>query len=112
MYKRQATYQVKFSVEDASDALRLGMTARAKIILEEKKGVFSVPLDTVGTSAEGGAVVYAKRTGADGSAVFEPIPVTTGMETDLAVEISGEGLEAVSYTHLDVYKRQVSDGEQ
>ena len=89
----EATYQVKFSVEDASDALRLGMTARAKIILEEKKGVFSVPLDTVGTSAEGGAVVYAKRTGADGSAVFEPIPVTTGMETDLAVEISGEGLE-------------------
>lgn len=89
----EATYQVKFSVDDASELLRLGMTAKARIMLEEKKGVFSVPLDAVGTDAEGNAVVYAKRTGADGNAAFEPIVVTTGMETDLAVEISGEGLE-------------------
>lgn len=89
----EATYQVTFSVGDATEALRLGMTARVKIILEEKKNVYSVPLDAVGADAEGNAVVYAKRAGADGTAVFEPLVVTTGMETDLAVEISGEGLE-------------------
>lgn len=89
----EATYQVKCSVDDATEALRLGMTARVKVMLEQKQNVFNVPLDTIGTDAEGNTMVYAKRIAADGSVTFEPIPVTTGMETDLAVEISGEGLE-------------------
>lgn len=88
----EACYQVKVSVDDATGALRLGMTVKAKVLLEEKKGVFSVPLDAVGMDENGGAVVYQKNTGAEGNVTFVPVPVTTGMETDLSVEVSGEGL--------------------
>ena len=88
----EASYAVKVSVDDATEALRLGMTAKAKVLLEEKKGVFSVPLDAVGTDENGEAVVYRKDTDAEGNVTFTPIPVTTGMETELSVEVSGEGL--------------------
>ena len=88
----EVCYAVKVSVDDASGALRLGMTAKAKVLLEEKKGVFSVPLDAVGVDENGGAVVYRKDTDAEGNVTFTPVPVTTGMETDLSVEVSGEGL--------------------
>ena len=88
----EASYAVKVSVDDATGALRLGMTAKAKVLLEEKKGVFSVPLDAVGTDEDGEAVVYQKNTDAEGNVTFTPVPVTTGMETDLSVEVSGEGL--------------------
>ena len=88
----EASYAVKVSVDDATEALRLGMTAKAKVLLEEKKGVFSVPLDAVGTDENGEAVVYRKDTDAEGNVTFTPILVTTGMETELSVEVSGEGL--------------------
>ena len=88
----EASYGVKVSVDDATEALRLGMTAKAKVLLEEKKGVFSVPLDAVGTDENGEAVVYQKNTDAEGNVTFTPIPVTIGMETELYVEVSGEGL--------------------
>ena len=88
----EASYAVKVSVDDATEALRLGMTAKAKVLLEEKKGVFSVPLDAVGTDENGESVVYRKDTDAEGNVTFTPIPVTTGMETELSVEVSGEGL--------------------
>lgn len=88
----EASYAVKVSVDDATSALRLGMTAKAKVLLEEKKGVFSVPLDAVGTDENGETVVYQKNTDAEGNVTFTPIPVTTGVETDLSVEVSGEGL--------------------
>ena len=88
----EACYEVKVSVDDATGALRLGMTAKAKVLLEEKKGVFSVPLDAVGVDENGAPVVYQKTTDGEGNVTFVPVPVTTGMETDLSVEVSGEGL--------------------
>ena len=88
----EACYEVKVSVDDTTGALRLGMTAKAKVLLEEKKGVFSVPLDAVGVDENGAPVVYQKTTDGEGNVTFVPVPVTTGMETDLSVEVSGEGL--------------------
>ena len=51
-----------------------------------------VPLDAVGVDENGAPVVYQKTTDAEGNVTFVPVPVTTGMETDLSVEVSGEGL--------------------
>lgn len=85
-------YEVHITVDGAPTALRLGMSARIKVLLEQRRNVFRVPLDAVGADAEGRAVVYAKRTDAAGGVQFEPVPVTTGLESDLQVEISGAGL--------------------
>ncbi len=87
-----ASYSVKVTVTDPTPALRLGMSVRAKVLLEEKKNVFNVPLDAVGTDENGQSVIYRKDTDEAGGVTFTPVPVTTGMETDLSVEVSGEGL--------------------
>lgn len=84
----ETVYLVRVAVNDPASTLRLGMSAKAKILLDSRENVFAVPLDAVGTDAQGNAVVYAKQP--DGS--FSPIVVTTGLENDVMVEIEGEGL--------------------
>ena len=72
--------------------LRIGMTARADIITEQKDIVFAVPYDAISTAADGSSVVYTVKAQEDGSMVAEAVPVTLGLETDYEVEISGTGL--------------------
>lgn len=86
------TYPVRLRILNASDALRLGMTARADIALETRQNIFVAPLDAVGTDAEGNAVVYTQQTAEDGSTTLVPIVVTTGLESDVEVEIGSPEL--------------------
>lgn len=86
------TYPVRLRILDATDALRLGMTARADIALETRQNIFVAPLDAVGTDAEGNAVVYTQETAEDGSTTLVPIVVTTGLESDVEVEIEAPEL--------------------
>lgn len=79
-------------VSSKDTGLRIGMTARADIVTEQKDGVFAVPYDALAMAADGSTVVYTVKTQEDGSSVAEAIPVTQGLETDYEVEISGEGL--------------------
>ncbi|WP_195983390.1 efflux RND transporter periplasmic adaptor subunit [Clostridium sp. D33t1_170424_F3] len=79
-------------VSSKDTGLRIGMTARADIVTEQKDGVFAVPYDALAMAADGSTVVYTVKTQEDGTSVAEAIPVTQGLETDYEVEISGEGL--------------------
>lgn len=79
-------------VSSKDTGLRIGMTARADIVTEQKDGVFAVPYDALAMAADGSTIVYTVKTQEDGSSVAEAIPVTQGLETDYEVEISGEGL--------------------
>lgn len=96
----ETVYPVRLRILDAADTLRLGMTARADIAVETRQNVFVAPLDAVGTDAAGNAVVYACERGADGSTALTPIVVTTGLESDVEVEIEApeltEGMELLS----------------
>lgn len=85
-------YEVKCSIADATNLLRLGMSARIQVILSEKQNVFNVPIDAVGTDENGNAIVWQKLTDETGTVRFEAVQVVTGMETDLMIEISGTGL--------------------
>lgn len=116
-------YEIKIQVNSSNDALKLGMTAKCSIILEEAEDVFAVPYDAVHTNKDGTKVVYVQEGGstsdnqlvgqADGgndrpaqpdgtesdsdgkdtSSGYREITVTTGMESDYYVEVSGDGLE-------------------
>ena len=79
-------------VSSKETGLRIGMTARADIVTEQKDNVFAVPYDAIATAADGSSVIYTVKTQEDGSTVAEAVPVTLGLETDYEVEISGEGL--------------------
>jgi len=114
----EVTYQVKISVDTATDRLRLGMSAKVSIIVSETAGVLTVPYDAVQTDENGNDVVYVLEDGPANPALEagpeqsagqaanpavvpqqpglvnqRAIPVTVGVEGDYYVEVSGEGLE-------------------
>ncbi|QNK40159.1 efflux RND transporter periplasmic adaptor subunit [Caproicibacter fermentans] len=85
------TYAAKVSIDDLNSSLRIGMKARMDIVLQEKKNVFVVPYDALLQKDDGNIIMAAEKTGALYKA--KEIPVTTGLETDVSVEISGSGLK-------------------
>lgn len=87
-------YDATVAVDGTDTPLRIGMSAKADIVVEEHKDVLAVPYEALGTGSDGGDVVYAAVEQADGTYVVQEIPVTLGLEGDLTVEASGEGLSA------------------
>ena len=87
-------------VSSKKTGLRIGMTARADIVTEQKENVFAVPYDAISTAADGSSVVYTVKEQEDGTTIAEAVPVTMGLETDYEVEISGdlltEGMQIIS----------------
>lgn len=85
-------FETDVALEENSD-LRVGMNVRVNIVTEQKKGVWSAPFDAVISDASGQSVIYTVETDGEGISRAKAVPVTTGMETDFYVEISGEGLK-------------------
>lgn len=81
-------YTVKIKITDVNENLRIGMTAKCSIILNEAEDVYAVPYDAVHQNEEGKQVIYV----AD-SAGKKEVEVEKGMESDYYVEISGEKLQ-------------------
>ncbi|MEG1656720.1 MAG: efflux RND transporter periplasmic adaptor subunit [Christensenellaceae bacterium] len=74
--------------------LRIGMTAKANIILEQKENVLAVPYDAITQNEAGKDIIYVVGKGTDGLSTFTPMPITTGLETDFYTEISGDGIKS------------------
>ncbi len=92
-----SSYAVEIALDETNTDLRIGMTAKASIVLDAAYDVLTVPYDCVTTDEEGNAAVTIDRNGERAE-----IPVTVGMQGDYYVEVSGEGLEentAVYYTN-------------
>lgn len=87
-----AEFEAEVAVNSGADSLRIGMNARLSIVTEEHTGVFSVPFEAVDT-INGKSYVYILREGEDGTSSYEAVEVTQGLETNVNVEIAGEGLE-------------------
>ena len=87
-------FEADVLIQTPDTPLRIGMSAKAKIITQEKTDVLSVPYDALTTNEKGETVVYTPKKQADDTYQAVAIPVKTGLETDLSIEVSGEGLTA------------------
>lgn len=85
-------FETDVALEESSD-LRVGMNVRVNVVTEQKKDVWSAPFDAVISDASGQSIIYTVETDGEGVSRAKSVPVTTGMETDFYVEISGEGLK-------------------
>ncbi|WP_294238064.1 efflux RND transporter periplasmic adaptor subunit [Pseudobutyrivibrio sp.] len=85
-----AEYKVKITLDGTDDRLRVGMTAKASVILDKAANVLAVPYDCVQEAEDGSYFVTV--IGKDGSK--KDVPVTRGLESDYYVEISGDGIDA------------------
>lgn len=119
--EENSSYEVEIALNTRDKRLRMDMTARCSIILEEAEDVYAVPYDAVHENQDGKSVIYVEdnkdmeyinindnnpgsqeeetgqeagrqnNTGQDNTPQKE-IEVTKGMESDYYVEISGSGL--------------------
>ena len=87
-------FDTEVLVTTADTQLRVGMNAKAKIILEEKADTLAVAYDVLVDDGKGGQEIYTTEKQADGTYTVKAIPVTTGIETDFEVEVSGDGVSA------------------
>ncbi len=85
-------YEVVINITDKNDKLKMGMTAKCSIILNQASDVFAVPYDAVHKDDNGNDVIYVAKSESDTSD-YEEVQVTKGMESDYYVEISGDSLE-------------------
>ena len=83
-----ASYEVKITLDDTDDRLRVGMTAKASVILESAEGAFAVAYDCVETDSDGNSYVTA----VDDEGNETKVTVTLGLESDYYVQIISDDL--------------------
>ena len=80
-------YEIRITVDNPSERLRIGMTAKVTLIQEEVKNVFAVPDDCISKDEDGNSAIQILENGEPRS-----ITVTTGLKTDYYTEISSDEL--------------------
>ena len=73
-------------IENPDTGLIAGITARAKIVLNHAKDVWTVPIAAVIQKDDGTYIAAVDNN------VVKMIPVETGVESDVSIEIKGDGL--------------------
>lgn len=82
-----ATYKIEIALKEANENLRVGMTAKTSVVLEEAIDVLCVPYDCVDTDRDGGSYITVSE-----GENQKRVSVTTGMESDYYIEIQSDEL--------------------
>ncbi|KAJ49731.1 multidrug resistance efflux pump [Clostridium tetanomorphum] len=89
---KEAEFEAKIKINDKDHKLKIGMKAKVNIMLSEKKGVYTVPAESIINDKDNNDCLYiADKQGKD--YIVKQIPITKGTETDLNVEILGQDLK-------------------
>lgn len=102
-------FEARVSIDSDISGLLIGMKARLNIIVEERNGVYSVPFDVLTTNANNESCVLVAADPKDGVYTVKEVPVTTGTETDFAIEISGDQLTDGMQIITDIDKVKAGD---
>jgi len=87
-----ATFAAEVTVLDKGTGLRIGMEAQLDYIIAEETHVLAVPYDAVYENDAGQTcVMIAVET--EGKYAIEELPVTTGLDDDLDMVITGSGVK-------------------
>ncbi len=96
-------YDTDVAMKSSDSNIKIGMNVRLTIKLNEKKDVFAVPYEAVTTDDNGDkwiSVLEASVKDGKNAEAVKKIKVTTGMETDMYIEIQApelkDGLKIVS----------------
>ncbi|SHI78663.1 efflux RND transporter periplasmic adaptor subunit [Pseudobutyrivibrio xylanivorans] len=84
------SYKVKIKMNDNDSRMRVGMTAKASVILDSVKNAICVPYDCVQKNEKDGTFFV---TTIDDDGKKKDITVTKGLESDYYVEVKGDGLK-------------------
>lgn len=85
-------FDTEVAVLTKQTGLRIGMTVRLNLIVDEQADVLAVPYDAVYENSDGQTCVLAAMEQENGEYLLQELPVTTGIENDVHVAISGDGV--------------------
>ena len=100
-------YTIEITVEKSD--LLIGMSARAKVSLRQKKNVLSVPYDMVQTDEDGQEYVLIAEDAGNDQKVATRVNITTGDVYDYYVEVTGGDLQAGDLLIMDSF---ITEGAQ
>lgn len=86
----EATFATEVEIISKDTGLRIGMEAQLDYIVAQEENVLTVPYDAVYENEAGEYCVIAVIEQQNGSYLLKEIQVTTGMDDDLDIVISGE----------------------
>lgn len=87
------SFEAEVSVDSAESGLRIGMEARLSYIIARQAHVLAVPHEAVFTDEAGQSCILVLRTQEKETYLVEKLPVTTGLDDDLDIAVSGTGVE-------------------
>ena len=88
------SFEAEVSVDGADSGLRIGMEARLSYIIAQAEHVLAVPYEALYTDESGQTCILVLRTQEKETYLVESLPVTTGLDDDLDIAVSGSGVEA------------------
>lgn len=95
----EAIFAAEVEITEKDSGLRIGMEAQLDYIIEEQSAVLAVPYDAVYSNEHGESCVMAALPQEDGKYLIRELEVTTGMDDDLDMVVSGaeitEGLRVI-----------------
>lgn len=88
-----STFEAKIKLDNpqGNDTIKVGMSAKAKIILDKRENVFTVPFSSI-LEEDDGKYIEILKTADDGKYQVKKIQISTGLESDTAVEINSNEL--------------------
>jgi len=87
------SFEAEVSVDTADCGLRIGMEARLSYIIDRAEHVLTVPYEAGFTDESGQSCILVLRAQEKETYLVEKLPVTTGLDDDLDIAVSGTGVE-------------------
>lgn len=87
------TYSAEVTINEKDTGLLIGMNAKVKIILSEKKNCMSVPFDSLKEDEDGSKVVFVAEDLGDGTVKARAVSVTVDLESDYYVAVTSNELK-------------------
>lgn len=85
---------VKISIDDRKSLIS-GISAKAKIVTDEKQNVYTVPISAIGDDGNGNSVMQFIVDKKEGKGKIKILPVKTGIEGELYTEILDSSFESL-----------------
>lgn len=105
-------YSAEIVIDKGADNLLIGMTAKAKIILDKKENVLAVPYDSIKENEDGTFSVFIAEKNGDKGYKAKEVKIEKGMETNYLTEISSSDLSDGDIILTDVKSNDVFDGKE
>lgn len=85
------TVKVQITSTDVDEAVKVGMNAVVNIITDEADDVFAVPYTSIVDNHRSKSIYVAEEN--NGQYTVSEVPITTGLESDMNIEIEGADLK-------------------